>query len=80
MKVLFVGDIVGRNARNFVQKQIVDLKLKLQLDAIIINVENAAGGFGVTPAICDDFFNAGADILTTGNHVWDKREIISYIS
>jgi metallophosphoesterase (TIGR00282 family) len=80
MKVLFVGDIVGRNARNFVQKQIIDLKLKLQLDAIIINVENAAGGFGVTPAICDDFFNAGADILTTGNHVWDKREIISYIS
>ena len=80
MKVLFVGDIVGRNARNFVQKQIVDLKLKLQLDAIIINVENAAGGFGVTPAICDDFFNAGADVLTTGNHVWDKREIISYIS
>jgi len=80
MKVLFVGDIVGRNARNFVQKKIIELKAQLKLDAIIVNVENAAGGFGVTPLICDDFFNAGADILTTGNHIWDKREIISYIS
>ena len=80
MRVLFVGDIVGRNARNFVQEKIVNLKSQLQLDAIIVNVENAAGGFGVTPAICDDFFNAGADVLTTGNHVWDKREIITYIS
>lgn len=80
MKVLFVGDVVGRNARNFVQKKIIELKEQLKLDAIIVNVENAAGGFGVTPLICDDFFNAGADILTTGNHIWDKREIISYIS
>ena len=80
MKVLFIGDIVGRNARNFVQKKIYELKSKLKLDAIIINVENAAAGFGVTPSICDDFFSSGADVLTTGNHVWDKREIISYIS
>jgi len=80
MKVLFVGDVVGRNARNFVQKKIIELKAQFKLDAIIVNVENAAGGFGVTPLICDDFFNAGADILTTGNHIWDKREIISYIS
>ena len=80
MKVLFVGDVVGRNARNFVQTKIIELKAQLNLDAIIVNVENAAGGFGVTPLICDDFFNAGADILTTGNHIWDKREIISYIS
>jgi len=80
MKVLFVGDVVGRNARNFVQKKIIELKAQLKLDAIIVNVENAAGGFGVTPLICEDFFNAGADILTTGNHIWDKREIISYIS
>ena len=80
MKVLFVGDIVGRKARHFAQKKIVELKEQLQLDAIIVNVENAAGGFGVTPSICDDFFSAGADVLTTGNHIWDKREIISYIS
>ena len=80
MKVLFIGDIVGKKARNFAQKKIVDLKEQLQIDAIIVNVENAAGGFGVTPSICDDFFLAGADVLTTGNHIWDKREIISYIS
>ena len=80
MKVLFLGDIVGRNARNLAQKKINELKKQLQLDAVIVNVENAAGGFGVTPAICDDFFNAGADVLTTGNHIWDKREIISYIT
>ena len=80
MKVLFIGDIVGRRARNFVQEKIIELKTKLKLDAIIVNVENAAGGFGVTPSICDDFFSAGADVLTTGNHIWDKREIISYIT
>ncbi len=80
MRVLFIGDIVGRKARNLAQEKIVILKDQLKLDAVIVNVENAAGGFGVTPAICDDFFLAGADVLTTGNHVWDKREIISYIS
>ena len=80
MRVLFIGDIVGRKARNFAQKKIVQLKDQLLLDAIIVNVENAAGGFGVTPSICDDFFSAGADVLTTGNHIWDKREIISYIA
>ena len=80
MRVLFVGDIVGRKARNFAQKKIVELRNQLQLDAVIVNVENAAGGFGVTPSICDDFFSAGADVLTSGNHIWDKKEIISYIN
>ena len=80
MKVLFIGDIVGRKARIFAQKKIVELKNQLRLDAVIVNVENAAGGFGVTPSICDDFFSAGADVLTSGNHIWDKREIIPYIS
>ena len=56
MRVLFVGDIVGRKARNFAQKKIVELKDQLQLDAVIVKVENAAGGFGVTPSICDEFF------------------------
>ena len=80
MRVLFIGDIVGRKARNFAQEKILEFKEKYKLDAVIVNVENAAGGFGVTPSICDDFFSAGADVLTTGNHIWDKREIISYIS
>ena len=80
MKVLFLGDIVGRAARGAVIEQLPDLRTELALDAIIVNYENAAGGFGITPAICDDLFAAGADVLTTGNHVWDKAEISPYIA
>ena len=79
MRVLFLGDIVGRSARQAVISQLPDLRQELALDAIIVNCENAAGGFGITPAICDDLFAAGADVLTTGNHVWDKAEISPYI-
>ena len=79
MKVLFLGDIVGRSARQSVIAQLPDIRSELGLDAIIVNCENAAGGFGVTPAICDELFAAGADVLTTGNHVWDKTEISPYI-
>ncbi len=79
MKVLFLGDIVGRSARQSVIAQLPDIRSELGLNAIIVNCENAAGGFGVTPAICDELFAAGADVLTTGNHVWDKAEISPYI-
>jgi len=79
MRVLFLGDIVGRAARNAVIAQLGALRAELAADFIVVNCENAAGGFGVTPAICDDLFTAGADVLTTGNHVWDKREIFTYI-
>ena len=80
MRVLFLGDIVGRSARQAVIEQMPMLRESLALDFIVVNCENAAGGFGVTPVICDQLFDAGADVLTTGNHVWDKREIIDYIS
>lgn len=80
MRVLFLGDIVGRSARNAVIEQLGGLRSELALDFIVVNVENSAGGFGVTPAICDDLLAAGADVLTTGNHVWDKREIFDYIA
>lgn len=79
MKILFLGDIVGRSARNAVIAQLPDIRSELGLDGVVVNCENAAGGFGVTPAICDDLFAAGADVLTTGNHVWDKAEISPYI-
>ena len=79
MKVLFLGDIVGRSARNEVIACLSDIRSELGIDAVIVNCENAAGGFGVTPQICDDLFAAGADVLTTGNHVWDKAEITPYI-
>ena len=80
MRVLFFGDIVGRTARNDVIEQLPLLRDEFGLDFIVVNCENAAGGFGITPKICDELFAAGADVLTTGNHVWDKKEIIDYIA
>ena len=79
MRILFLGDIVGRSARQLVISALAGLREEFDLDFIIVNVENAAGGFGVTPQIADDVFASGADVLTTGNHVWDKREIVDYI-
>lgn len=79
MKILFLGDVVGRNARDEVIRQVPALRKQHGLDVIIVNVENAAHGFGITPQICADFYKAGIDCLTTGNHVWDQREIIPYI-
>ena len=78
-RVLFLGDIVGRAARHEVISQVPLLRAEHNLDFIVVNCENAAGGFGVTPAICEALFAAGVDVLTTGNHVWDKPEIIPYI-
>ena len=72
----FWGDIVGRAARHAVIEHVPQLRTELSLDFIVVNCENAAGGFGVTPSICDELFACGIDVLTTGNHVWDKREII----
>ena len=80
MRILFLGDVVGRNARKTVLSNLANLKSKYHIDFTIVNVENAADGRGVTPKIADDFLNTGVDVLTTGNHVWDKREIINYIS
>jgi len=70
MRILFLGDVVGRNARKKVMESLGPLRQELELDFIIVNVENAAGGFGVTPEIAQGFIDAGADVLTTGNHVW----------
>ena len=79
IRVLFLGDIVGRAARQEVIEQAPALREEHALDFLVVNCENAAGGFGVTPKICDSLFDAGVDVLTTGNHVWDKPEIIPYI-
>ena len=79
MRLLFLGDIVGRTARQAVMAEAGALRSELELDFLIVNCENAAGGFGVTPAICDDLLAAGVDVLTTGNHVWDKGEISPYL-
>jgi metallophosphoesterase (TIGR00282 family) len=76
MRLLFVGDVVGRSGRKVALEQLPLLRERLALDAVVVNGENAAGGFGITPAICQEFYDAGADVVTTGNHVFDQREII----
>lgn len=76
MRIAVFGDIVGRSGRNALLDRLPGLKKKLALDFIVVNVENAAGGFGVTAQIVDAFLEAGADALTTGNHAFDQREEI----
>ena len=78
MNILFVGDIFGSAGRRIVREHIDHVCSANDVDLLVINVENAAGGFGVTPQIADEFFDLGADVLTTGNHVWDKRELADY--
>jgi metallophosphoesterase (TIGR00282 family) len=79
LRILFVGDVFGSAGRRIVREHLPHVIAERGADLVIINAENAAGGFGVTPAIADDLFTLGAHVLTTGNHVWDKREIIEYM-
>ncbi len=79
MKILFVGDVMGRSGREALQKHLPALKKTLTPDVVIVNGENAASGAGITPKICEEFYEWGVDVITTGNHVWDQREIIPYI-
>ncbi len=80
MNILFVGDIFGSAGRRIVREHIGHIRQAHEVDLTIINAENAAGGFGVTSQIAEDLFDMGADVLTTGNHVWDKRELIDYLN
>lgn len=77
MKVLIVGDIMGKVGRN-VLKEFLHKK-KSEYDFIIINGENSAGGFGITAKIAEEFFSWGVDMITSGNHIWDKKEIYEYL-
>ncbi len=79
MKILICGDVVGKAGRKVIEENLPDLRQRLELDFVIVNGENAAHGFGITDKICAAFYAAGADVITTGNHVWDQREIINYI-
>ena len=79
MRILFIGDIFGSPGRRIVADHLQDIVKAQSIDLAIANAENSAGGFGVTPAIAEDLFKLGIDALTTGNHVWDKREIYDYI-
>jgi metallophosphoesterase (TIGR00282 family) len=79
VRILFVGDVFGGAGRRIVHAHLHHVVETHAVDLIVINVENAAGGFGVTPSIADEFFSLGAHVLTTGNHVWDKREIMDWM-
>ena len=80
MKLLFLGDVVGRAGRDAVVTHLPKLRKALGLDFVVVNGDNVAGGFGVTPALCREFFDAGADVVTGGDHIWDQKEIVPYLS
>ena len=73
MKIIYCGDVVGRSGREAVLNNLEKLRETYKPDVIVVNVENAAHGFGVTPVICRDFLNNGVNMLVTGNHVWQQR-------
>ena len=79
MNVLVIGDVVGHPGRTILKRALPLVFAKLDIDYCIANIENAAGGFGVTKELCDEFLDAGVDCLTSGNHIWDKKEIIPVI-
>jgi metallophosphoesterase (TIGR00282 family) len=78
IRLLFIGDVVGRPGRDLVRRGLPALVAHHRIDLVIANVENAAAGFGVTPDIADDFLEYGVDVMTGGNHTWDKKEILPY--
>jgi 2',3'-cyclic-nucleotide 2'-phosphodiesterase len=78
MRILFIGDIFGRPGRTIVRDRLQDVTREYAIDLVLANGENAAAGFGITPSLAEDLFDLGIDVLTTGNHVWDKRELLAY--
>src|SRR5574341_2527559 len=80
LRVLFIGDIIGEPGRKMVRQQLRGLRETHRPDLVVANGENAAGGFGITSEIADELFFLGIDVLTSGNHVWDKKEIEPYLA
>lgn len=79
MRMAFFGDVVGKSGRDGLSDHLPGLRRDLKLDFVVVNAENAAGGFVITENTANDIFNAGADVLTLGNHSWDQREALTYI-
>jgi 2',3'-cyclic-nucleotide 2'-phosphodiesterase len=79
MNVLILADVVARPGRRAVLERIQDLRERYKIDIALMNAENVAGGFSITPAIAEELFKAGIDVMTSGNHIFDKQEIIPYI-
>ena len=79
MRLAFFGDVIGKSGRDGLSDHLPGLKRDLKLDFVVVNAENAAGGFGITENTAREIFAAGADVLTLGNHSWDQREALTYI-
>jgi metallophosphoesterase (TIGR00282 family) len=79
LRILFVGDVVGRSGRNAIAEYLPGMVKDWSLDFVVVNGENSAGGFGITEAIYQEFLDAGADAVTLGNHSWDQREALVFI-
>ena len=79
IKALLIGDVIGRPGRAIVERFVPSLREELGIDLVVINCENAAAGLGVTPSVADELFRAGADVLTSGNHVWKKKEALELL-
>jgi metallophosphoesterase (TIGR00282 family) len=80
MRILFLGDVVGRTGRDTVRAALPGLRASLRTDLVVVNAENASHGFGLGPEMAEALFAAGADVITLGNHAWDRKEIIPYIA
>ena len=79
MNILFIGDIFASPGRNIVAHHLQRIISEEKIDLVIANAENSAGGFGITPLIAQELFSMGIEVLTTGNHIWDKKEIFDYL-
>ena len=78
MRILFIGDIVGSPGRQIVQDRLADIVVQQRIDLVIANGENAASGFGITPRLAEELLKTGIEVLTGGNHSWDRKEILDH--
>jgi metallophosphoesterase (TIGR00282 family) len=80
VKLLFIGDIFGHAGRRIVADHLADIRSSQGIDVTIANVENSAAGFGITPNVAEELFRYGIDVMTSGNHIWDKKDILDYFA
>ena len=80
MRILFLGDVVGRAGRDAIVAKLPGLRAGLRADLVVLNGENASHGFGLAPDMAEAFLAAGVDVITLGNHAWDRKELIPYIA
>src|SRR5258708_6999147 len=78
-RILFLGDVVGKPGRRVLKEHLRELKSEFTPNLCIVNGENSAGGLGIEPSTADEIFSAGADVITTGNHVWGKKDFTTYL-